>query len=76
VHLSILRAGYSSKDIAKALRQLRKDKHHRAVSVIQAGMIDFYEAKEMMTLGLKKLLCPKATKESSSLEEFHEYNQH
>ena len=60
---SILRAGYSSKDIAKAMRQLRRDKHNRAVSVLRTGMDDIYEVKETVAQGFKKLLCPRATDE-------------
>jgi hypothetical protein len=56
---SILRAGYSSKDVAKAMRQLRRDKHSRAVSILQTGMDGIYEVKEKVTQGFKKLLCPR-----------------
>jgi hypothetical protein len=65
---SVQGAGFSSQDVASAIRQLRKDRHSRLVSAQQVGMDDLLEAKEKVTQGFKKLLFKKSTYEMSLKE--------
>jgi hypothetical protein len=59
LHCSILRPGYSSKDVAKAMTKLQREKHSQAVSILQTGMDDFNEVKEKVAQGFKNCYVPK-----------------
>ncbi|KAI2497489.1 hypothetical protein MHU86_16991 [Fragilaria crotonensis] len=47
--------GFSSNDIAKVVRQVRKERHHRMVSSQQSSLDPIHEAVESATSGIKKM---------------------
>lgn len=55
IHNRIKAIGFSSNDIAKVVRQVRKERHHRMVSSQQSSLDPIHEAVESATSGIKKM---------------------
>jgi hypothetical protein len=65
----LIRSGFSNKDIASVMRQVRKDKHSRMVSSQQVNMDNLHEATEKVTVGFKKIFAFKKSEYDRALEE-------
>jgi len=65
---SLLKIGFSKKDMVEVVRQIRKDKHSRMVSSQQMGMDNVHESVEKLSTGLKKMFVFRKSQYVKSLE--------
>lgn len=65
---TLLRVGYSKKEMVNVVRQVRKDKHSRMVSSQQVGMDNVHESVEKLSTGLKKMFVFRKSQYEKTLE--------